>query len=199
MPKPLMDESDPRMRELNAILVDYLTINLDDVSTGRLILCDALNTLLTPISVIVDLVKDIHLLALSILVGYVIKSATLVESWNAATAFAMILFFAISKNIRFSTYRVIFHLIDLASFGRLIKSAASGYQSGNVFWHARLSSSGAAFSCLGVYYQTLAPAPLAKFESFITAYRKSKEGKEAEFDAIVAKYWKEKSLMNDSQ
>jgi hypothetical protein len=189
MPKQFMESDDPQLRQLNDVLVDLITKNLPKVPAWKFIFAEpisiALSILMTPLI----LVRDIRFFALSASVAYVAYSASFLESKGSAALIGSIIFFATSKKFSSSVFEVIFRLLNLMSFGNLIKIISQGYQTGNVICHLVLSKDSPLFGLLGVYAETMPSISLAEYESLIQGYRDYKMGRKSNFELMISKYW----------
>lgn len=71
MPKPLIDETDPNLSQLNEVLVDFITKNISEVSSKTLIFADTLSLLMFPLGFVSALIHSFFLFCSLLLLGLI--------------------------------------------------------------------------------------------------------------------------------
>ncbi len=190
MPKPLINENDPKLARLNEILIDYLTKELPKVPSRQLIIADAIGVLVIPVHLAIAIILDIR----SLVVATIAISIAYVSIDFPTSSGLVLIFFAVfiilGKSFQSKISEAMLCLLNLASFGFFIKYISKGYQSRSLFSHTLLRPTGPLFDRMGVYAETLPLRTRSTYHEFIEIYQRSRYGDETEFDCLMDEYWR---------
>ena len=189
MPKPLIDDDDPNLPRLNEVLVDFITKNIWEVSGKTLIFADMLSLLISPLGFASALLHSVLLFCTFLLIGLVSLIYLDVLSVPYALVLTVLFTGVFSKHLRHVLSGVMFHILNILTFGHLIKVISRGYQSNEPLTHHLLRSESPFFSLLGTYAETLSLQKRNKYHGYIETYQKSRYKDDGEFEEMISKYW----------
>ena len=191
MPKPLIDDSDPNLLRLNEVLVDFITKNISEVSGKTLVFADVISLLMSPIGFLLALLNSAFFFCTFLLIGLVSSVYLDVLSVPYALILTGLLTGIFSRHLRHYLSGVIFRLLNLSTYGHLIKVICGGYQSNEPISHHLLRSESPFFSLLGTYAETLSLQKRNKYHGYIETYQKSRYKDDGEFEEMISRYWSE--------
>jgi len=191
MPKPLIDETDPNLSQLNEVLVDFITKNISEVSSKTLIFADTLSLLMFPLGFVSALIHSFFLFCSLLLLGLISSIYFDLISVAIAILLTVLLTGVFSKHLRQVLSGVIFHTLNILTFGHLIKVLSKAYQSNEPLTHHLLRSEGLVFPLLGTYAETLSPLKRNKYHGYIEKYQESRYGSAEDFAMMISNYWSE--------
>jgi len=151
MPKPMIDDSDPRLPMLNEILADFITKNLRMIPSKTLMFVDVICLLLSPLTIVITLLRDLYIFLPLLLSGlFLLINFELVTTTNAIVI-VVLLTGVFSKKLQTDVSRTIFHVFNILTCGYLIRIIAHGYQANGPISHAVLKDRSPIFGLLGNY------------------------------------------------
>ena len=191
MPKPLIDDDDPNLPRLNEVLVDFITKNIWEVSGKTLVFADVISLLMSPVGFLFALLNSAFLFCTFLLIGLVSSIYLDALSVPYALILTVLLTGIFSRHLRHYLSGVIFRLLNLSTYGHLIKVICGGYQSNEPISHHLLRSESAFLSLLGTYAETLNVQKRNQYHRYINIYQRSRYKDDGEFEEMISRYWSE--------
>ena len=189
MPKPMIDESDPRLPILNEILADFITKNLRKIPGKRLMFVDVICLLLSPLTIVITLFRDLYIFLPLLLSGLFLSTNYELVSTIYVILIVVLLTSVFSQKLRTELSRTIFHVFNVLTGGYLIRIIAHGYQTNEPISHAILKDKSPIFGLLGNYVETLDSESRSMYHKYIDTYQESRYLDNKSFEEMIDKYW----------